>query len=234
MCLVGSAIMIINHLVPIVLSKMHVIDNTISRSSLVIISSFITIFAICNSFGQTIFNGLAEYFIYRYPKCFFLIFPTLLLCLSLFGTAISNVELLYVVMVTLGLSLGGVVALIPAIAVEIFGKTHREMIESFLAISSILGSILLSQLLAGRLNSYFQSQSGAVCLKMSIEEGASCVDYCNGSDCYFYTLISVASLCFVVTIIVVLLYRHLLAARNNRQEERPENELLIESDLSDE
>jgi len=137
-------------------------------------------------------------------------------------------------MVTLGLSLGGVFALIPSIAVELFGKTHREMIHSFLAISSILGSIGWSQLLAGRLNSYFQTQSGAVCLKMSIEEGANCVEYCNGSDCYFYTLISVASLCFVVTIIVVFLYRHMLAYRNNIQEERPENEPLIESDLDDE
>jgi len=232
MCLVGSSMMMVNNMVPLVLSKIHVTGTSspIYRSSLVVISSFITIFSICHAFGRTIFNGLAEYYIYRFPKTFFLIFPALLLSLSLFGTAVSNVELFYVVMVTLGLSSGGVYGLIPSILSEIFGKRHLPSIEIIMNITSIIGVILFSQLLGGRLDRFFENES-LICLKQSSTH--PCVYYCNGSNCYFYTLISMAIMCFVITVFVVLLFRRLETERKKEMEDPETNEFLVESDLSD-
>jgi len=215
MCLVGSGIMVVNNMVPIVISKMHIPSTdgyespTIHfKPSLVHISSFVTIFAVCDSFGRTIFGGIAEYYLYRFPKSFFLIFPSILMSLTLFGVAVSNVELLYVVMVTLGLSLGGTTSLLPAILSEIFGNVHITSIQSILSISSIMGSIIFSQLLAGRLNHYFESQS-IICLKTESQT----ICYCNGSDCYFYALISMGVLCLFITCLSYYLLRTMTSER---------------------
>jgi len=202
-CLIGSGIVILNNLAAIVISKMEIAGNVefpVTETPIDLLATFVTIFAVSDSFGRAIFTLVSDYFVARFPRAIFLLFVTAVLGLTHLYVAVSNITMLYAAMVSLGLSFGGIWALLPALLADYFGTRHLSAIDSSMGFASTIGVVSLSHLLAGGLSDRFGAERH-ICIK---DEG-ECVNYCHGSDCYFYTLLTNLGLCVICLVLVFFL-----------------------------
>lgn len=120
---------------------------------------------------------------------------------------------IYVVSIFIGLGYGSHWAIVPAAASELFGLKSFGALYNFLTLSSSVGSLIFSGIIASGIYDYYAEKQSALqqhsleaMAGLSLGEDDSLS--CSGSICYSLTCAIMSGLCLIAVLLsLILVYR---------------------------
>jgi len=157
------------------------------------INTFVALFSVCNMLGRIFIGFVSDKFINKFDRFSFLIMAVVLMGLTQLILAFASVELLYLAVVLLGISYGGIFCMMPTITSELFGSKYFGANYGLMSVAPALGSIFFNTLLASFLSNMFL-ENGKICI---LDQKNICSYQCLGYDCYRYTYLILCGVCFL-------------------------------------
>ncbi|XAR50340.1 hypothetical protein NMG60_11004634 [Bertholletia excelsa] len=169
---------------------------------------FVSMISIWNFLGRVGGGYLSEIIIrnYAYPRPVAMAIAQVIMAFALFFYAMGWPGAIYVLTILIGLSYGAHWAIVPATASELFGLKSFGAVYNFLALSSTVGSLIFSGVLASNIYDYEAEKQASLKLQGLVDDGSSLS--CSGVICYSVTCGILSGLCILaVALTLIVVYR---------------------------
>lgn len=112
-------------------------------------TTFISLISISNCFGRLVAGYISDRYVHVAPRPVFFASGLMMMSVSHFFLSIASFRMLYIASILVGFSFGFFWLMLPAIASDLFGNKHMGVNYNLLTLGPPIGSLLLSDLLAG-------------------------------------------------------------------------------------
>eukprot|EP00042_Codosiga_hollandica_P043484 m.412138 g.412138 ORF g.412138 m.412138 type:complete len:536 (-) comp56564_c0_seq2:231-1838(-) len=206
-CGIGTGITVVNNLSDILVSRDALNSPSYGAMSDIPnhkeVDALVALFSIFNALGRL---G-AGYFSdalhsHKYTRAWILVFGSVVMCAAQLGVAWASLDILYLIIILVGVAEGAFFSTIPTICLELFSIKHFGANWSFLTVGSAGLSVLLGSFVAGLLS----DRVGDTATHSRTIDGT---EYCFGNSCYFSTFLITAGVCVLGLAASIVLTRRL-------------------------